>query len=162
MSVKLHYNLSAKAIETPSTVSNWATGGDITHEIPNICGFLDGSSTADTDIVWSDTRTVPGTKDTLDLTAITRPSPFTVLDLTGYKLRFIAVKAAATNTGYIGVWGTVVNPYPIYGATTSKIRLYAGEGALLAVSAAAKTLEVTDALASGATYSIVTVWGDSA
>lgn len=110
---------------------------------------------------WSEAdRTMAGTSETLDLTALPNGE-----DWTGLKVQFIHIKAKSNNTAGILFKVGGSNPYNILGHADGEVTLYAGDELLLKfkdhlpdISGTAKAISVSSG-SSGQAYSINLVAG---
>ncbi len=163
-SVTAKYNFLLSVYETLGLTQDLAADPAITHAITGLSGVLDGTTAVPLTKAWSDTRTLSGGTETLDLTALTR-SPAATVDCTGLKIQFVLIKADAANTQVLTVAGAAATPYEFYGDASGQISIPAGgvnylygKDALADVSATVKSVTISSTHLT-ASYSIIIVAG---
>lgn len=163
-SVTAKYDLKLNVYETLGLSQDLASDPAFTHAITGLSGVIDSTTAVPATKVWSDTRTLSGGTETLDLTALAR-SPAATVDMTGLKVQLVLIKADAANTQVLTVAGAAATPYELFGDASGQASIPAG-GAVLVygkdgladVSATVKSVTVSSAMAA-AIYSIIIVAG---
>ena len=165
MAIEATYDFKLKVVETLGLSQDLADDPELIHQLDTLIrGKLDANSAVPGTKVWSDTRSLSGGDETLDLTALTRGSAPTV-DFTGLKVQMFIFAPASTNTGQIIVGQGAANPYFLF-VTTGKAADVSEGGALMVfhnerladVSATVKNIRIQSADLD-ATYSVILVAG---
>lgn len=166
--VSLTYGPLLQVIQTIDIGIDGAVNRQAILEIADIAGVLAGDGTTwPISKAWQDQRTVAGTTETLDLTALARANLPTV-DFTGLRLKFVVILAAAGQANTMTFQTGTSNGYPLFGATAlglgvpllgGDVYYYAtnNTATLPVVSATAKDILVTTT--AGYIYTILLVAG---
>lgn len=163
-SVTAKYDLKLNVYETLGLSQDLASDPAFTHAITGLSGVLDATTGVPATKVWSDTRTLSGGTETLDLTALTR-SPAATVDMTGLKVQLVLIKADATNTQVLTIAGAAATPYELFGDSSGQTSIPAGGATLIYgkdgladVSATVKSVTISSTHLT-ASYSIIIVAG---
>jgi hypothetical protein len=166
MAVDAQYVFKLKAIETLDNNRDLSTpdDGKYKHEIPGAFGTATATTTPAVTDVWSKTVTLSAGASTIDLTVLDN-GDLANLDLTGKKVYYAHVKAAAANTADLTIGVGATNGYPFPGVGSSDtVDLGAGDEMLfrlLTSTAVSSTVKTIDAASTDvdAIFDIVLVAG---
>lgn len=114
--VTAHYNLRLQVEETIALSEDLAQADPTyTHDIADIRGTLNATSTPAVTKTFSDTINLSAGAATLDLTSLSGPAGTTV-DFTGLKVHLVKLSCPSTNTAGITVDRDSSNAYNLFGA----------------------------------------------
>lgn len=157
------YDFKLDVIQTIDYGIDGVNNNPATISGPSVSGVLSPTTTVPVTKVWKDQRTLAGSSETLDLTALTRTNLPTV-DMSGLKMQFIRFYAASTNANYLSIQQGAANPYFLLSANGSVTELRPGAifmqyspDNLADVSGTAKNILISGTAAS--TYDITLVFG---
>lgn len=162
--VTANYNFFLEAKHTVALGLDDASDPTIVHDIGDVKGTLDGSTTVAVTKAWSDDRALAAGADSLDLTALGLGN-LPDVDFTGLKIILVKITAASANTAGITFVDAVANGYNIWGDSDGSHTFLPGQSAafymaeqLADVDATHKAIAVSG-LDLDAAYSIMLVAG---
>jgi len=124
--VTANYNLFVQADHTVALGLDDASDPTITHDIGDVLGTLNGSTTVAVSKAWSDDRALAAGADTITLTALGLGN-LPDVDFTGLKVILVKITAAAANTAGVTFVKGASNPYNIWGQADGSITVLPGQ-----------------------------------